>query len=393
MSSITVPARWRFALLGISLAVTVLACYPFGRNRDARYQLLDAWGSDVILNGYEEFEVRTRALSDAADTFCASPDAGRLAATRAAWDTARGAWKRMEVFAFGPYGDVEWGRFGPQIDFWPARPDKVEELLASDSLLEPATLDAAGAAVRGLPAIEVALFERGDDTLMAFDSNPRRCEYLTAAATDLSALAESVRLAWTPMASGETTAVPRGFLLQLTYPGEAVPGATQLGGAPVAMPSYMGPQASMAEVVNRIGFTIENIRAEKLGAPLGQKTGTVLPDSVESRYSGRSLLDVLDVLDGIERVLEGGRDGEAMGLLDYLVGRSPVALIPAVRRHLAASRAAVLAIEEPLATAVINAPATVEAAIATLGELQRTIQADVIGTLALSLAFNDADGD
>lgn len=387
------PVPWRVALLGLAIGVTALACYPFGRDRDARYQLLDAWGADVILHGYGEFEAGARELAAAASAFCDAPDAARLDATRAAWDTARGAWKRMEVFAFGPYGDVEWGRFGPQIDFWPARPEKLEELLAADTPLTPAALDAAGAAVRGLPAIEVVLYERGDDTLAAFEADERRCEYLVAATTDLSALAESVRLAWTPMAPAETTAVPRGFLLQLTYPGESVPGVAQLGGVPVAMPIYMGPQASMAEVVNRIGFTIENIRAEKLGAPVGQKTGTVLPDSVESRYSGRSLRDLVDVLDGIDRVLEGGQNGEAMGLLDYLVGRSPNTLIPAVRRHLTASRAAILAIPEPLASAVTDAPATVEAAIVTLGELQRTIQADVIGTLALSLAFNDADGD
>ncbi|MBT9560582.1 MAG: imelysin family protein [Myxococcales bacterium] len=389
----TLPARGRVAILGLAIGVTALACYPFGRNRDARYQLLESWGSDVILHGYGEFESEARALSDAASAFCGAPDAAALSATRAAWDAARGAWKRMEVFAFGPYADVQWGRFGPQIDFWPARPDKLEELLAADTPLTPAALDAAGAAVRGLPAIEVALYERGDDTLAAFEADARRCEYLVAATTDLTALAESVRLAWTPMAAEETTTAPRGFLLQLTYPGESVPGVAQLGGAPVAMPNYMGPQASMAEVVNRIGFTIENIRAEKLGAPVGQKTGTALPDSVESRYSGRSLRDLLDVLDGIERVLEGGQNGDAMGLLDYLVGRSPNTLNRSIRDHLAASRHAIVAIPEPLAAAVASAPATVEAAITTLGELQRTIQADVIGTLALSLAFNDADGD
>src|SRR3546814_4367564 len=65
-----------------------------------------------------------------------------------------------------------------------ARPEAVTELLAGDGALDPAALAQEGAAVRGISAIEVALFAEGADQLAAPDG-ARRCEY-AASATELS---------------------------------------------------------------------------------------------------------------------------------------------------------------------------------------------------------------
>ena len=355
------------------LLALLLSCYRLDtRALDGRIELLETFGSDVILAGYGAFEARAQGLSGAARSFCDAPDDARLAAVREAWSAARGAWKRMDPFAFGPYSDVEYGRFGFQIDFWPARPDVIGELLGGTQALTAEALPALGAAVRGLPALEVVLFADGAETLGKFESVPRRCEYVRAAAADLVILAGQMTGAWDP-AQG-------GFLLQLTYPGE--------NGS-----MYMGPQEALAEVVNRVGFTLENLRAEKLGAPLGLKTGQLDPNGVESRFSGRSLADIRDALDGIEVILEGASDGAGLGLQDYLRARGRGDNESLIRLRLAEARAAVVAVPEPLSTAVVEAPERVQAAIDALGVLQRLIQTDVIGALSLSLAFNDADGD
>src|SRR3546814_14433300 len=74
-----------------------------------------------------------------------------------------------------------------------ARPEAVTELLAGDGALDPAALAQEGAAVRGISAIEVALFAEGADQLAAPDG-ARRCEY-AASATELSLAASRLVLA------------------------------------------------------------------------------------------------------------------------------------------------------------------------------------------------------
>ena len=150
---------------------------------------------------------------------------------------------------------------------------------------------------------------------------------------------------------------------------------------------------ALSEVVNRMGFTIEIIRADKLGVPLGTTSGgTPQPDKAESQSSGRSLEDLRDNLRGLERLYYGDEPTGQIGLDFYLRfrGHEFGALM---RAELDASQAALDAIPGPLTTAITAAPASVNQAIETLGALQRFIQVDVINALALTLGFNDNDGD
>jgi predicted lipoprotein len=338
---------------------------------DTRRRLLRSWGERVLLPLYRDFEARAATLDTRARALCSAPTTLTLTDAQQAWWEARAPWKQAEVFAFGPYKDPP-QRLGPQIDFWPVRPLTIEGLLAGTDPFTPDVVDTLGTAAKGLPAIEYLLYQPGIDLVAEFSGTPRRCEYLLALTGDLIRRARELREAWDP-ARGN-------YLAQLVNAGR--------GGT-----VYETLQMALGEVVNRMGFTVEDIRADKLGTPLGTTSGgTPQPDKAESQLSGRSLEDLRDNLRGLERLYYGDEPAGQIGLDFYLRFRGHQ-FGAQMRAQLDASLAALDAIPGPLTTALTAAPASVSQAIETLGALQRFIQVDVINALALTLGFNDNDGD
>jgi len=331
---------------------------------DPRQELLQSWGDDVILPTYREFETKTRTLDDAAQALCEAPSESALTAAQESWWAARAPWKQSEILAFGPYTD-EPLRLGPKIDFWPARVDTIEGLLAGT---EPIFPEALGASARGFPVIEYLLYQPEIDVIAELQSTPRRCDYLLAVTGDLADRAVELRQAWDP-AGGN-------------YLGELVNAGAEGS-------SYLSLNAAVSEVVNRMAFTIENIRTDKLGIPLGNTTGgSPQPDKAESRFSGRSLDDIRDNLTGFELLYFGNGDADSLGLDDY----APEYSLP-VREQLEAVRAALEQITLPLTQAVLDEPTRVVDVMEALTELQRLVQVDVMTALGLTPSFNDNDGD
>lgn len=355
--------------LAIALAGLTSACAP-SEIADKRRTLLTSWGEDVLLPLYRDFEQRTADLDTAAETLCQSLNAADLGRARDAWWAARAPWKQAEVFGFGPYSE-EPIRLGPKIDFWPVRTDAIDALLASDAAIDDALVATLGATQTGMPVIEVLLYAHPDgaDWLAA---DPDRCAYLTGLTADLRVHATEIRAAWDPAAGA--------YLDHLTEAGRQDDAFSSL-------------QMALAEMVGRMAFTVEAIRADKLGRPVGLTSGgTPQPAKAESQASGRSIEDIRDALRGVALLFVGGDAPGALGLDGYLIERGH----PFTKRMteaLDAADAALDAIPGPLTQAVEQAPETVIAAIASLGELQRLIQVDMANALSVTVGFNGNDGD
>ncbi|MEZ4269472.1 MAG: imelysin family protein [Myxococcota bacterium] len=364
------PAPAIFGLSALALvAASSVACGPT-EIPDKRRALLESWGEDVLLPLYRDFEARTAELDDAAETLCQSLNAADLGLARDAWWAARAPWKQAEVFGFGPYSE-EPVRLGPKIDFWPVRADAIDALLASDAVIDDALVATLGATQTGMPVIEVLLYAHGDDAdWLAAD--PRRCAYLTGLTADLRVHATEIRAAWDPEAGA--------YLNHLTEAGRQDDAFSTL-------------QMALAEMVGRMAFTVENIRNDRLGRPVGLTSGgTPQPAKAESQSSGRSIEDIRDALRGVALLFDGGDAPGAQGLDGYLIERER----PFTKRMataLAAAHAALDAIPGPLTEAVDSAPESVIAAIAALGDLQRLIQVDIANALSVTVGFNDNDGD
>jgi predicted lipoprotein len=291
------------------------------------------------------------------------PSEPRLQSAQQAWLTARGPWKRTELFKFGPVEEPP--RFGPKIDFWPARPAEVDAVLNETSPLVPEDL---GAAAKGLPALEYLLF--ADGAIEGFQQDERRREYTRVLAANLIVQARGLTNAWDPREGN--------YLAQLVDAG----GESEM---------YDTLSMALSEVVNRMAFTVENIRADKLGAGIAPD-GTPQPDKLESYISGRSVRDIEDNLRGIELLYFGDRKAGILALDDYLKHRG-YQLGGRMKAALGQVLSALEQVDTPLSEAIVEAQDDVAAAIDELGKLQRLIQVDVIGALSLSVRFNDNDGD
>jgi predicted lipoprotein len=351
------------------LANLVIACGPL-EIEDSRRTLLTSWGEGVLLPLYGDFEARAGVLAERNGELCAAPDETTLGVAREAWWSARAPLKQAEVFAFGPFKEFPW-RLGPTIDFWPARPATVDEILAGSEPLDAEAAAALGAAARGLPAIEYLLYPPGLDVLSELGPGTRRCEYLAAISADLVARAGDLRHAWDR--GGED------------YLGELIDAGR-------GSKTFMTLEMAVGEVVNRMGYLLENMRNDKLRKPLGGSIdGPPAPGAAESRFSQRSLEDLRDNVRGLELVYFGPHAG-APGLGSYLRSRGKE-FDPFMTARFDAAMAALDAVPEPFTAALLEDPRAVVKLIDALDELGRAIQIDILNALATNVGFNDNDGD
>jgi predicted lipoprotein len=357
----------------LGLSCTAFACSEAqSAPEDARRELIKNLGEQVFLPNYRELEARIETLGERAGELCDAPDDERVEAARAAWWEARAPLKENELLAFGPYVE-EPGRYGPKLDFWPARVENIEALLAGDGAVDAESVAAFGTAEKGFPVVEYLLYTPNLDVAAAFDDE-RRCEYLGSLIADLGENAEGLNSAWDP-SQGD-------YLDELVYAGRTSKAFATL-------------DLALGEIVNRLVFTVENARGDKLGGPAGTRTdGTPQPDSAESRFSGRSLEDVRDNLRGVRSVCLGRNQEPAdASLAAHLRRIDRGDLAERLEVAFEASFSALDAIPEPLTETVESDAAPVLAAVAELAELQRLLQVDLIHALNLVLTFNDADGD
>jgi predicted lipoprotein len=272
------------------------------------------------------------------------------------------------VLKFGPYIEFP-DRWGSKIDFWPAREDKIEELLAGDEAITAESLAKGGTLTRGLPVIEYLLYSMDEES---FEAESRWCELLVAATEDLVVMSGKIHDAWAPDSGG--------FLSELTEAG-------------LGSETYPVVKAGLGEVLNRFGHTVENIRVMKLQEPLGETAEQANSGVLESRFSGRSHEDIRDNLRGIETLYLGDGSAETFDSVQDLLISYGIDYAGVFRDHFDASMAAVDAIPEPLSGSLTKHRDAVQNAIDVLGELQRFIQVDLLGVFSLDLSFNDADGD
>jgi predicted lipoprotein len=360
-------------MVTLVLGLAVAGCSnPSGDDDDPRERLIKSWWSGFLSVELDDLIAQSEGLQQASADLCDAPSQQALDDARGAWTATHRALKRQEIFNFGPYAD-EPLRYSAKLDFWPARPASVEEVAAAQDI-DPTveSIGGLGGPTKGLPAAQVLLW--GEDpsaALEMLESSERRCEYLKAMTAVVASDANGLRQAWNPREDG--------YYQQLLNPGDDSDYETSI--------------LAVSAIINRLWFTVENIRMEKLGKALGTTSGgTAQPELAESRFAERSLDSIRDNLDAIELLYFGDAERPLVGVAEFVETVDPD-LNDQVRADLKASRAALDAIDGPLTQAVESDAADVQAAIDELQNLQRSIEVDVMSTLGLSVSFNDNDGD
>ena len=332
-------------------------------NPQAPYKdVLSSLGTKIFVPTYQEVEEKTLLLKEEVDTFCLDPRIETISVVQDAWWNARAPWKRMEFLNIGPYKEPD--RLGTKIDFWPLRPDTIDEILLGNTELSEQTILQFPAATKGFPAIEYLLYSEQNLTA------PRYCEYLQALSFDLHYHSQLFHSSWDPSEGN--------YLSHLVEAG--------------ADKDYISSQEAITVIINRLGHTIANIRALKLQKPLGENVGAVQADLLESRYSQRSLQDIKDNLQGISAVYHGSEAG--LGIHD-LLEEDNNDINQNFDQYLSLSMTTLEQLENQgsLEETMLIDSNSIDYLSERLGFLKNHIQEDILLSLSLWLTFNDSDGD
>lgn len=339
------------ALLGCSQTTLDLLSRSFIPVSFDKPAMVQTVVQNVILPDYAAFVRDSESLQAALAALNANPDAARLDAARSAWRVAAARWAHTEAYQFGPAEDQ---RLRQQIAYWPRREAHIQEVLTgTDSLSD---LKAQGATRKGLPVIEYLLFGAPSAQLLT-PAGTRTSRYLAALGVDLVAQARQVDSLWRS-----------GYASQ-----------------------YAGDSAALNRQLNQWIMLLETTRNQRLGAPLGDKTGgTPDPAAVEAPDSGRSLELLENVLAGFAASYSGG---SGQGVDDYLIAQGMRQLDTQIRSQLDQTRTALQAIDAPLEKALLTQKSRVESLQNSLQELLRLVKVDLANGLNETVHFNSNDGD
>ena len=142
---------------------------------------------------------------------------------------------------------------------------------------------------------------------------------------------------------------------------------------------------AVSDAYNAFVFLIDDIRRLKLSEPLGlNSTASADPTKLESRFSEHAKEDILANLEGF---------ADALVPFARHLDQRDEALRQEVEAALQRFQQAVQAIPGTLRAALVSDPAAVQHAFDEGLELERLLRADVAGVLAVTVTFNDIDGD
>ncbi len=351
------PASRAAAILAIGLG----ACAPVSLGDGERRIALRELGTDVIVPQLFELAGQAAPLVHAMELVSEVRLPAHLASARAAWRSARRAWKHAEAFGFGP-------AVGLELDV-PVDPAQIEADLLGPSVLDLAYLDALPGSRKGFHAIEYLLFraDGNDAAVLAALASGRRQRYLVVAAEHLVARIGGLRNEWTDDHADRL----------------ATPSADD--------PDYPTIDRAIGAVAGECAAVVARIADARLDEPGGLTSGVPRPELAESERSDNSIADMADALRGLRNVYDGRRSGDPGGPGEpgeprRGLGRIVAAAAPeADARARAALEAAIAAVERippPYRTALVERRPEVAAAHAAVEELRRSWARGVTPVLA-----------
>jgi len=358
-----------FRAVGVSLVALLLASCGGGSGSSPgpRRLMLTALATEIVVPAYERLAADADALVAEVGVLAADPTLTTLQQAQSAWRTTRQSWKATAAFELGPAAEL---RTRNLVDWFPVRTDRIERAIVDNPDADSAAIDALGANVKGLLALEYLLFDAdGDDeaTVAHLAGDTRRRQFAQALAQNVREQFVQLLAAWAPTGGN--------------YAG-------QLAAAGLAGSRVPSVQTAVDDLVNRLIVLCGDVAGRELLGPLGDDAATSRPDLIATARSDNGPDDIAAELESVRRVYL-----DPSTSLSSIVNEVAPSTDLAVRDSLISTDRTVAALPRPLAEAIVTRRAAVEAAARRFNELRGRIELDVVSALGTTLRFNPGDGD
>lgn len=359
----------------VVLAIALLmACQKNDGNQQNmsfnRSDLLQQAADNIILPALKDAENSMFQLQEAIRVFINNPNEANLLATQASWKQAAKQWQSINIFNFGPAGEMGINKsLNEEAGTFPVNTVKIENYItAKDTSFNNFDRDA-----RGLFAIEFLIFglnQTPSQIIETYSSSSFRAAYLTACANKLAKQITLVNQSWKGNYSKEFK----------------VNTGTDIG-------------SSVSLYYNEFLKSYEGLKNFKFGIPLGLRPGQTssAPEKVEAYYSGYSLDLAKAQWQQLKNIWEGrafnGQDG--VGFKEYLETISGGnALIESTQKQMAEIDKALSAVpEKPLSASIQDNFETVNAVHTELQKHTRFFKSDLSSLVGIAITYSSGDGD
>lgn len=323
--------------------------------------------NNVIVEGYEDLDVKADAFLNAVQTLLESKDQASLAAAQQAWKEARVPWEQGESHIFGPVDALS---IDPHLDTWPLNTVDLKALLETSAGFSAEQVKALDDGVQGFHTMEFLLFGDGvtDNVKLIAEMTEKEMQYLIACAQVFAGYSQALVDAWNK-ADGNTAAYKDNLLT----PGNQF---------------YASNLAVVEEIIQGMIGIVDEVGNGKIADPLGASKDKADTTKVESQYSWNSLIDFSNNIKGVKNVYLGTLSGEndSPGI-KALIAAGDTELATRIEQEIDAAISAIDAISGntnmPFRQAISDDAGRkrIQVAVTALTKLQTTLEEDVVKKL------------
>lgn len=305
---------------------------------------------NVILNTYQQLELKTASLAGSLSVLKNTPTASNLEAARQAWRDARDPWEQSEGFLFGP---VDQKGIDPSIDSWPVNQTDLDAVLNSSNALTKAYIDGLDGTLKGFHTIEYLLFGENGNKLVG-DFTVRQFEYLDGCSQSLLGATQALNDSWREDKDN--------YISNVINAGKA--GNT----------IYPSQKSALEELMYGMITIADEVGNGKINDPFSQQN----VDLEESRFSKNSKKDFADNIRSIKNIYLGSYNNKSgKGMSTIIVGKN-AQLDAKLISEIDAAIVAIENIQGSFTEAIFNAKQSVTDAQQKVRALQQTLESEAL---------------
>jgi uncharacterized protein len=352
-------------IFALSACIVFVNCTDESGPKDNfdRGLILENVADNIIIPAFSDFSTKTTVLKNKLESFSSAPSLETLAEAKVSWKAAKTAWKKVEMFKFGPVDQLA---YETSLDFWPTSAAGIEnEIVSFDS--SENYLEGVGSNKKGFPAIEYLLYHDDAQVIISEFTNEKRTGFLNALAQKLESQSKEILAAW----QGDYRAT---FVSNTGN--DAGAGATLLA--------------------NDMLILIETVKNKKVNTPAGLIAGSQkYPKQVEAYYSKISTELIIANLESVKEVFTGKGGNGFDDYLDALNigGNNSTKLSTDIVAQIDACIAAANEISDPFQEAIYSEETKIQTLFVAVQQLTVLMKTDMMSQLGLIVTFSDSDGD